>query len=451
MWMAVFRTGRHTDSHGNEREWTEGDLDRIAAGYDPAKHEAPVVIGHPKENGPAFGWVEKLERVGDTLWAEIKPTVEGFSDWVKSGLWKKRSISLYPDMTLRHIGFLGAMPPAVKGLPDFKFEEKEDAMSIEFDEEDEKREGREKARQEHEARARKHGIGVKESGNHTKPDQYEHIPDDEFADPVNYKYPIDRAHIHAAIAYFSKAHNREAGGYSDEEQKKIWGRIKAAAKKYGVEINPKDHPFSERRQGMLQRLKDFIFAEEKREEEEEDDSKEEKEKKRKKKEDEEREEEHKKRERELDERERKLKEKEKGRKKAEAREYVESLKKKGILTPAMEKAGMGITAFMEALSEAPGSYDFAEADEHGKKAKQTPYEFMADFLSRLPKQVEFAEKARREDDDQDEGDDEAKREKAIRRHMKDNNMENDKGGKNYKKAMLEVSKKRPDLFERERR
>jgi hypothetical protein len=43
---------------------------------------------------------------------------------VKRGLFKKRSISLYPDLTLRHIGFLGAMPPAIKGLADIKFRER---------------------------------------------------------------------------------------------------------------------------------------------------------------------------------------------------------------------------------------------------------------------------------------------------------------------------------------
>lgn len=129
--FAIFKTGKHTDSSGNEKEWSEKDLDNIAEKYDPSKHEAPIVIGHPKTNSPAFGWVEKLKRIGDTLYAYPKQLAQEFVDMVKQGLFKKRSISLYPDGTLRHIGFLGAQPPAVKGLPDVEFKEDEGNQTFE--------------------------------------------------------------------------------------------------------------------------------------------------------------------------------------------------------------------------------------------------------------------------------------------------------------------------------
>jgi len=117
MEIEVFKAGTWTDSSGNTRTWTEEDLDRIVKQYNSQKeHEAPIVIGHPKDNAPAYGWVERLEKRGQSIWAKIKPTVQEFVDWVKQGLYKKVSISLYPDLLLRHIGFLGAMPPAVKGL-----------------------------------------------------------------------------------------------------------------------------------------------------------------------------------------------------------------------------------------------------------------------------------------------------------------------------------------------
>jgi phage virion morphogenesis protein len=133
MQIPVFRTGTHTDSNGNKRTWTEADLDRMVASYDPKRHEAPVVIGHPTDNAPAWGWVEALNRTGDTLYAKPKDLVPEFVDMVKKGMFKKRSISLYGDGTLRHIGFLGALPPAVKGLPDIQFGEGE-AITIEFEE-----------------------------------------------------------------------------------------------------------------------------------------------------------------------------------------------------------------------------------------------------------------------------------------------------------------------------
>ena len=123
-WIQVFRTGKHIDASGQEKEWGKGDLDRIVNSYNPQGHEAPVVIGHPEENAPAYGWVEALKREGEVLYAKLKNLVPEFVDMVKRGLFKKRSISLYPDLTLRHIGFLGAMPPAIKGLADIKFRER---------------------------------------------------------------------------------------------------------------------------------------------------------------------------------------------------------------------------------------------------------------------------------------------------------------------------------------
>lgn len=132
-WFSIFKTGKHTDSAGNEKEWTEADIDKIVESYDPTKHEAPIVIGHPKTNAPAFGWIEKLKRVGDTLYALPKQLTNEFVEMVNKGLFKKRSISLYPDGTLRHVGFLGAQPPAVKGLPDVEFKEDENLSTIETD------------------------------------------------------------------------------------------------------------------------------------------------------------------------------------------------------------------------------------------------------------------------------------------------------------------------------
>lgn len=133
-WFAIFKTGTHKDNSGKERQWTESDLDKIVESYDPSKHEAPIVIGHPKENAPAFGWIEKLKRVGDTLYALPKQLQSDFAEMVKQGLFKKRSISLYPDGTLRHVGFLGAVPPAVKGLPDVEFKDQDKDVNIELSE-----------------------------------------------------------------------------------------------------------------------------------------------------------------------------------------------------------------------------------------------------------------------------------------------------------------------------
>ncbi|MRR56956.1 MAG: hypothetical protein EG824_01905 [Deltaproteobacteria bacterium] len=132
-WIEVFRAGKQTDSAGGTREWTESDLDKIVANYNgQADHEAPVVVGHPEHNSPAFGWVESLKREGKILYAMFKDVLPEFTDAVGKKLYKKRSISLYPDLTLRHIGFLGGMPPAVKGLADIAFRDKGEAITVEF-------------------------------------------------------------------------------------------------------------------------------------------------------------------------------------------------------------------------------------------------------------------------------------------------------------------------------
>lgn len=63
--------------------------------------------------------------------------------------------------------------------------------------------------------------------------------DVEYADPGyrgKKRYPIDAKHIHAALSYFSKAKNRAA--YTADQVKHIWGKIKSAAKKHGVEMSP---------------------------------------------------------------------------------------------------------------------------------------------------------------------------------------------------------------------
>lgn len=118
-WIECFRAGDYGPEKGR---WTAADLDRIAADYDPAKHAAPVVLGHPEDDAPAYGWVKKLMRAGESLWAQLTKVAPEFEELVRSGRFLQRSVALYKDFPLtagpylRHLGFLGAQPPAVKGL-----------------------------------------------------------------------------------------------------------------------------------------------------------------------------------------------------------------------------------------------------------------------------------------------------------------------------------------------
>lgn len=134
--LHIFRTGSHIDIGGREVSFSETDLAAIANGYDPAVHEAPLVVGHPKTDDPAFGWVQAL-RVGADggLEAIVHQVEPAFAESVGAGRFKKISPSFYSPTSprnpkpgayyLKHVGFLGAVPPVVKGLRPVEFAEAE--------------------------------------------------------------------------------------------------------------------------------------------------------------------------------------------------------------------------------------------------------------------------------------------------------------------------------------
>lgn len=126
----IFKAGKHTDMNGNTKEYSREDIEAIAQQYNEqpneSRHYAPIVIGHPQTNAPAFGWVKKLHVIGDNLFAEPEKVNPDFAKLVKDGAYRTRSVAFYSDGKLRHIGFLGAVPPAVKGLEDFSFAEDSD-------------------------------------------------------------------------------------------------------------------------------------------------------------------------------------------------------------------------------------------------------------------------------------------------------------------------------------
>ena len=132
MEFEIFKTGSHTSDKGITRDYSLDDLNFIAKSYDPVVQEAPIVIGHPVDSSPAYGWVESLKVVGDRLIAKAKDLIPEFKEALSNKLYKKRSISLDSEGKLRHIGFLGGALPAVKGLADIQFSNDENTNTIEF-------------------------------------------------------------------------------------------------------------------------------------------------------------------------------------------------------------------------------------------------------------------------------------------------------------------------------
>ena len=136
----LFKTGRQTSSQGQTLDFTEADLKASVDAYDPSIHEAPIVIGHPKNNGPAWGWVSSLQFSEDGMSADPDQVDPDFEEMVQAGRFKKVSASFYaPESAnnpvpgvyyLRHVGFLGAQPPAVKGLKAIEFSEDDEVIEF---------------------------------------------------------------------------------------------------------------------------------------------------------------------------------------------------------------------------------------------------------------------------------------------------------------------------------
>lgn len=136
--IEIFKAGKRPDAHGTVVEITPADLQQVVDAYDVAYHEAPAVIGHPAMEAPAYAWVKGLQLDGDVLKAELDQIHPEFAEMVTDGRFKKVSASFYlansPDnpkqgsLYLRHVGFLGAMPPAVKGLRNPEFSESEQGI-----------------------------------------------------------------------------------------------------------------------------------------------------------------------------------------------------------------------------------------------------------------------------------------------------------------------------------
>ena len=139
--IEVFRAGTFTPMGGSPVTITESELQQLANTYDKEAYPAPVVIGHPMMDTPAYGWVDKLYVEGGILKATLEKTAAQFADWVKQGLYRKVSICTFlPNSTsnpkpgsfyLRHVGFLGSAAPAVPGLKPVSFAGV-DADTLEF-------------------------------------------------------------------------------------------------------------------------------------------------------------------------------------------------------------------------------------------------------------------------------------------------------------------------------
>lgn len=125
--VEAFYPGEHPAADG---PWiyTLAELELCALQYNKRVSEggnlAPVVLGHPENNSPKFGQVEKAYIKDRALWLTCRISAKLFG-WIEEGYYGERSIYLEVARDKRtgvyfldifHIGFLGGNAPALGQL-----------------------------------------------------------------------------------------------------------------------------------------------------------------------------------------------------------------------------------------------------------------------------------------------------------------------------------------------
>jgi len=139
--IVALKKGTFTSKNGKTVVIDDKKLDDIvAATHNLEEEDFAITIGHPTGSAPAWGWINKknVKREGDTLvlFAEEERLDKRFLKWLKEKLYKKVSLAFREDNSIHHLAFLGAMPPAVKGMPVTEFSGMEDITEIELSEAD---------------------------------------------------------------------------------------------------------------------------------------------------------------------------------------------------------------------------------------------------------------------------------------------------------------------------
>lgn len=129
--IQIFKTGHHTSEDGRQWSFPADVVQQLVDNYDPAAFAAPLVVGHPALDAPAYGQVARLVLNGDTVEMEPAHVEPQFAALVNAKRFPNVSASFFPpehpsnpkpgQWYLRHVGFLGAAAPAIPGLKPASF------------------------------------------------------------------------------------------------------------------------------------------------------------------------------------------------------------------------------------------------------------------------------------------------------------------------------------------
>ena len=136
-WVEVFRAGTHRDSLGRTHTFSRGQIDEIVTNLS-ASAPPPHVITHKELYSPfRYGSVVAAKRDGDSLFVKSDKIEPQFERLVTDGRLRDRSIRINRTangLTLGHVAWLGAEPPAVEGMAPVQFAASSDqVMDFSYD------------------------------------------------------------------------------------------------------------------------------------------------------------------------------------------------------------------------------------------------------------------------------------------------------------------------------
>jgi phage I-like protein len=117
-WFKFLRKGIFLDSKGRTWNFDETELAEIESINSNLEEPVSICLGHPKNNKPAKGVIDRIKKVGNFLLAKPKKIAKDFAGKLKSGEILFVSASMNPQtFKLNHIGLVD--DPAIKGLGQF--------------------------------------------------------------------------------------------------------------------------------------------------------------------------------------------------------------------------------------------------------------------------------------------------------------------------------------------
>jgi len=132
-WIEIARAGGpYTALSGEKVDITRDDLDAAVTSFDPANRRVPLVLGHPKLDDPAYGWLADVKRDGAVLLARFSDVPDPVREAVDQGRYRNVSAKFARGWRLWHVGLLGAAQPAIPGLKEVRLAGAEDGITFEF-------------------------------------------------------------------------------------------------------------------------------------------------------------------------------------------------------------------------------------------------------------------------------------------------------------------------------